>query len=179
MCRFCQAFAQHLGQADRLLDEAGGTEVIELAPAQLRFTQGAEQLRCLRLSRKGALRFYTACCKTPLGNSSQLLWLPWVSLPHLLVDKEAAAKAGLDLEAMLGPVKHRIFASHATGPSEQLTGASHPKMPKALLLHALSAISWNLLRGRGHPSPFRDNITGQLLVDPVPISREERAALSL
>ena len=66
-CDDCQAFVHHLGRAD-LLDEHGGSDVVQVAPSSLSFQRGAERIVGLRLSPKGPYRFYTSCCQTPLGN---------------------------------------------------------------------------------------------------------------
>src|SRR5512138_1926635 len=42
-CDDCQAYAHHLGRAD-LLDELGGTDVVQVAPASLAFHRGAERI---------------------------------------------------------------------------------------------------------------------------------------
>ena len=78
-CDDCQAYAHHLGRAD-ILDSQGGTEVVPVAPAALSFDRGKERVVCLRLSSKGLYRWYTTCCKTPLGNvlSSRL---PYIGVP--------------------------------------------------------------------------------------------------
>jgi hypothetical protein len=54
-CADCQAFAHHLGRAD-LLDAHGGSDIVQVAPAALSFTQGAERIRGLRLTPKGVNR---------------------------------------------------------------------------------------------------------------------------
>src|SRR5208282_4092194 len=40
-CEDCQAFAHQLGRAD-LLNEKGGSDVVQVAPAALTFTQGRD-----------------------------------------------------------------------------------------------------------------------------------------
>ncbi|HTO65548.1 MAG TPA: DUF6151 family protein, partial [Bradyrhizobium sp.] len=51
-CDDCQAYAHQLGRAD-LLDAKGGSDIVQLAPATLRFTRGQERIAGLRLSPKG------------------------------------------------------------------------------------------------------------------------------
>src|SRR5258706_16328438 len=67
-CHDCRAFARFLGKAD-ILDAAGGTDIFQMPPARLRFDAGSDALRCMRLSEKGILRWYTDCCRTPIGNT--------------------------------------------------------------------------------------------------------------
>ena len=68
-CRDCQAFAYFLGREADVLDELGGSEVVQILPRNLTFTQGVETLACLRLTENGLLRWYAACCSTPIGNT--------------------------------------------------------------------------------------------------------------
>src|SRR5271169_6508639 len=48
-CKDCQAFARFLDSAD-VLDPAGGTDIFHLPPARVRFTAGADAMRCLSFS---------------------------------------------------------------------------------------------------------------------------------
>jgi len=180
MCRWCQAYAHHLGQAERLLDCAGGTEVIQLAPAQLHFTEGAEQLRCLRMSRNGAMRFYTDCCHTPLGNTPDKAWVPWIGLPHLLVDQDALAASGRSVEEALGPVRYRIHARYATGPTAELVPAVYENGgPRSMLLGSLMGTAWRFAKGLGRPSPIFDLKTGKPRAEAVVLTQEQRKASGL
>ena len=43
-CRDCQAFAHFLGRPADILDESGGTDVIQTRAANVAFTQGKETL---------------------------------------------------------------------------------------------------------------------------------------
>ena len=56
-CADCQTYARHLDErsdnSGGTLDEFGGTDVLQMTPAQVTFHQGADQLRCLRLTAKG------------------------------------------------------------------------------------------------------------------------------
>lgn len=72
MCDTCQAYAHHLGQADKILDQYGGTDVFQMTPSQLSITEGIENLRCLRLEGRGVLRWYAGCCNTPVANTGHL-----------------------------------------------------------------------------------------------------------
>jgi hypothetical protein len=78
-CADCQTFARHL-KADDYLDAAGGTEVFQTLPHHVRFTQGAANLRLLRLSPKGLLRWYAGCCGTPIANSMPSPSFPFVGM---------------------------------------------------------------------------------------------------
>jgi len=66
-CRDCRAYARHLGRAD-VLDAHGGTEVVAMHPRQIHF-DNATTLACLSMRRGGLLRWYAACCNTPIANT--------------------------------------------------------------------------------------------------------------
>lgn len=68
-CKDCQAFARFLDPAGRALDAQGGSDVVQLAPHRIHISQGAEHLAVMRLSPQGMLRWYAACCRTPIGNT--------------------------------------------------------------------------------------------------------------
>src|SRR5215472_6769249 len=67
-CDDCQAYLHHLGRLD-LMEEHGGTDVVQVAPSSLTFHRGAERIVGLRLTPRGLYRWYASCCKTPLGNT--------------------------------------------------------------------------------------------------------------
>ncbi len=52
-----------------VLDERGGSQIIQVPPKNLTFTQGREVLASMRLTEKGLLRWYAGCCNTPIGNT--------------------------------------------------------------------------------------------------------------
>ncbi|MEM9695742.1 MAG: DUF6151 family protein [Myxococcota bacterium] len=67
-CRDCATFVRYLGCDDQL-DEAGGTELAHTNPGYVQFTEGRSNLACLRLSPRGAMRWYAKCCGTPIANT--------------------------------------------------------------------------------------------------------------
>jgi hypothetical protein len=67
-CSDCQAFLHYLGRSD-LLDPQGGTDVVQVAPGSLAFGRGEQRIVGLRLTPDGLYRWYTSCCRTPVGNT--------------------------------------------------------------------------------------------------------------
>jgi hypothetical protein len=147
-CDDCQIYAMHLGGSD-LLDERGGTEAVMSTPAQLTFTEGASQVRCLRLSPKGLYRWYAGCCKTPLGNMIS------PAVPVLIVATVSldVAAAGQSLDEALGPPVVRMQARYAKGGAAQ---GAHAKTPLRMLPNLVSHLLRAYLKRRGRPSPFFD-----------------------
>src|SRR5690349_6609340 len=100
MCDDCQAFAKFLGCSE-VLDAHGGTDIFQLRPSQLTFTQGKQQLRCIKLKEKGMLRWYADCCKTPVANMMASAKVPFVGMPWVIMDH---AQSGMSRDQALGPV---------------------------------------------------------------------------
>lgn len=79
-CRDCQAFARWLG-GEGLMDAHGGSDILPMAPDGVRFTRGFEHLACMSLSPRGLLRWHSACCRTPLGNTPRDAGMFCVGMP--------------------------------------------------------------------------------------------------
>ncbi len=56
-CKDCQAFAHFLGRPGEILDERGGSEILQTLPKSVTLTEGSGSLACMRLTRKGLLRW--------------------------------------------------------------------------------------------------------------------------
>src|SRR5215469_12035592 len=85
-CKDCQAFARFLGRAD-ILDAAGGTDIFQMAPARAKLMAGADAIKCISVSGK-VLRWYTDCCRSPIGNTAADPRFPIVAIIHSFMDHE-------------------------------------------------------------------------------------------
>src|SRR5262249_15552871 len=92
-CDDCQAFAHHLDRAD-LLDAQGGTDIVQVAPASLKFVQGQRRIVGLRLTPTGLFRWYSSCCNTPVGNTLSPA-IPFVGIIAQVFDQGAQHPDGL------------------------------------------------------------------------------------
>jgi hypothetical protein len=167
-CADCQTYAHYLKRADDLLDPHGGTDIFVMAPARLRLTDGLEQLHCVRQSPKGAMRWHARCCGTPVGNGPSNPGIPFVGVPHLLMDHSERSR-----DADLGPVQARVHGRHCRG---EIPPGTHPKTPFGLLVTMAAALVTRKLKGEASPSPFFDD-RGEPVVTPTVITREERDQL--
>ena len=109
-CKDCQAFAHFLGKAKETLDDRGGSEVIQVLPRNVTFTQGIEALACMRLTGKGLLRWYAGCCKTPIGNTLDNFKISFIGLVHTCL--ETSDKPIAD---SFGPVRAWVNTKGAKG----------------------------------------------------------------
>lgn len=90
-CDDCAAYARHIGSAH-------ANQIVQATPAQVKLLAGTEHLRCLRLTQRGLTRWFTACCMTPIANTSRHAWMPFVGVMNGALDT--------DDEALLGTPTH-------------------------------------------------------------------------
>lgn len=164
-CKDCRSFGRFLA-VPGVLDAAGGTDIVAIAPAAVRFTDGIEHIACMSLSPNGLLRWYASCCRTPLGNTPRE-----GKLPYLGVVTACFADPPQAVDAALGPPGRTVINT----PSATAPVRSTPLRFVAGGLGILTGIIGARLR-RERTSPFFD-ATGRPLREPHVISREERAAL--
>ncbi len=167
LCIDCQTFAHHLGRAD-LLDEHGGSDVIQVAPASLTYDKGTEKIAAVRLGPKGPYRWYATCCKTPLGNTIQPS-VPFVGiLPELFVEARDPARR----DDLFGPPRAAINGKDAIG--EPPPGSVKTNL--RFLGHTIVTILGWKLRGRSWPHPYFERSTGEPRFPVQVLTREEREA---
>jgi len=143
-CHDCQVYARILDRPG-ITDGEGGTDIVAMNPAAVRITSGDEHIACLSLSEKGLLRWYAACCRTPLGNTPRNPKLAYVGMVarSLRPPKEVNEAYGREGRVVLnagsakGSVKGTPFAFLLGG------------------LHILGGIISGRLRGQA-PSLFFD-----------------------
>nr|WP_298374956.1 DUF6151 family protein [uncultured Halomonas sp.] len=162
-CTDCQAFPRFLGKEHETLDEAGGTELIQTTPENLTFSEGIENLACLRLTAKGLMRWYTSCCNTPIANTPSNYNMPFMGLVHTCLRHEVGS-----LDNTFGPIRMRVFTKSALGepkPSSQgLIGCG---------AQAAGMITKARLDGSYKRTPFFDEQSGKCVVTPRILSEQE------
>jgi len=166
-CKDCQAFARFLGREAVLLDARGGCENIQVLPKDVTFREGAQHLACVRLSETGLLRWYAACCNTPIGNTPATSKLPFVGLARACLESSSPT-----VEASFGPVRFCMFTSGARG------------RPKPKRFGGAGFALWmirNRLRARFtggfRKNPFFDTATDRPVAEPKVLSPADRDRL--
>lgn len=163
-CQDCQAFARFLGPAHQVLDAQGGSDVIQLAPHRIQITQGAAHLAVMRLSAKGMLRWYAACCRTPVGNTMTSRNMPFTGLLVQCLDTAP-------VEPAFGPVRASANTASAIGePRPRAFGMA------GALLRILGMVAGSRLSGRYKDTPFF-TASGAPVAVPTVLSAEERVRL--
>nr|WP_298147315.1 DUF6151 family protein [uncultured Pseudomonas sp.] len=167
-CRDCQAFARFLGHEAQVLDSQGGTDIVQTIAKSLRFTDGIEQLACMRLSEKGLLRWYASCCNTPIGNTSANYQLSVVGLVH-----SCLGSTHRPLDATFGPVRACVYTESALGaPKPKAFGLA------STMLRIVPRLLKARLDGSYKHTPFFIPGTSTPIVQPRVLSVEERAGVT-
>ncbi len=158
-CRDCQAYARHLHAGDAL-DAEGGTDLCATVASRITIEAGADRLACLRMTRRGPLRWYAACCGAPLANTAPGATMPYAGVVLAFARPADAA----------GPVEARLNLSHAQG---RVKGRSGPV--RRVMLAAIGRTLLARLAGRHRPTPFFD-ADGRPVAAVGALSASERAA---
>ena len=166
-CKDCQAFARFLGREADLLDGRGGCENIQVLPKDVRFHEGVQHLRCVRLSETGLLRWYAACCQTPIGNTPATSKVPFVGLARACLEGSS-----LTVTEAFGPVRFCAFTSGARG---------KPKPRRFGVAGFALWLARNRLRARFvggfRDNPFFDTASDRPIVKPSVLAPAERDLL--
>ncbi|PJJ99446.1 hypothetical protein CO641_07810 [Lysobacteraceae bacterium NML91-0213] len=164
-CRDCQAYARLLGRED-VLDACGGSDIVAMQPAGLRFTAGADRLTCLSLSPRGPLRWHSACCNTPLANTARDPRLPYAGVLVACITADPSAT-----DRAFGPARVAVntgSATRAVRPTRRHTAAAVCRIGAGVLLAKL--------RHRHRDTPFFIAGTSRPVVEPRIVARAEREA---
>ena len=170
-CDDCQAFAHHVGHADAVLDEYGGTSILQVSPSRLTITEGARHLACVRLTDRNLLRWYASCCGTPIGNTPGWYKLHFVGLIHVCLDLAALE---VPVHQALGPVRSRAFRQFAIGDKSVVIALPGSILP--IVLGGIRRMLGALLTGAYKSTPFFDD-SGTPIAIPRRLTQKERSQL--
>ena len=163
-CTDCRAFAHCLGKAPDVLDNQGGTEIVQVEQSRLHFLQGEDCLAAVRLSDKGMVRWYASCCGTPIGNTMDNPKIPFIGLVHTCLDRTRM---------------NEDFGSHVAVLNTD-TALGEPKPKQRGLLGVGARFMWmiatSLITGKYKKTPLF-NASGLPRVVPKTLSAEELASL--
>lgn len=150
-CDDCQAYARFLNGGDTILDAHGGTDIFQVSPATVSFPAGFDRVACLTLRPGGLLRFYAACCDTPLANTPPKPGLP---LAGLVMSCLGDGADGRPREAVTGPSRAGVFGRFARG--DRSTLDAYDRAPFGVVMRVLGMMLGWRLRGDHEHSPFFD-----------------------
>jgi Family of unknown function (DUF6151) len=148
-----------------MLNEKAGSDIVQVAPATLRFSEGQDRIAGLRLSPKGLYRWHTTCCNTALGNSMR----PGVPFVGLLAPIFDASR----LDHTVGAPTGALLGQFAIGePPAGSTGTN-----VSLLFRVIARIFGWKFSGKTWPHPFFSRETGEPVHPVIVLSKEQREAL--
>lgn len=154
-CADCRAVQLYHDQPD---PAPGPVDLFQVSPDAIEITQGADNLKLLRLSPKGTLRWYAGCCGTPFAVTLAKPTLPFAGMhSDLFSDKSALGK----------------IRAHAFMP--QPGKASKTKGAAGMALGIFKRMATSRLSGRWRETPFFDVETGKSVAEAEIPSKEERA----
>jgi hypothetical protein len=172
-CTDCQAFASFLQREDDILDRAlltlrdriGGTSIIQTLPKHVNFLTGTEHLACVQLTENGLLRWYAACCNTPIGNTPLNSKLHFIGLIHNCLSSEQVS-----LDDAFGTIRMHVSTQSAIG---------EPK-PKSIgllagTLRVMGMVIRSRLDGSYKTNPFFIPGTGTPIVTPKVLNQDLKA----
>ncbi len=163
-CTDCRAFAHFLGRPSEVLDIQGGTEIVQVAQPRLTFSQGKEHLAAVRFSENGLVRWYAACCKTPIGNTLLNPKVPFIGLIHSSLDRSR-------MDADFGKSVAKVNTDTATG---------EPKPKSNGLFVSILRFLWIVLSTRISGRYRKSELfieSGTPIVGPTVLTAEELARL--
>jgi Family of unknown function (DUF6151) len=166
-CKDCQAFAHFLGRPGEILDELGGSDVIQVLPKNVTFTQGTQALACMRLTEKGLHRWYAGCCNTPIGNTLGSPKISFIGLVHTCLETPDRP-----LQDSFGPVR-------AWGNTQGAKGNSKPKTAGlgTAVLWFITTVLKARINGSYKHTPFFLVDKGTPIVSPLVLSSGELASV--
>lgn len=155
-CKDCRAGHIHLNQPD---PAPGPIDIFQTNPEGVSFDTGKDQIGLFRFSPNGLMRWYATCCNTPLFNTLTTPKAPFVGVLSDIVEDTAR----------LGAVQSRANIPQPGGKSKTENFAK-------VVLALVRRMAGSRLSGAWKRTPFFDVATGEPVVTPQVLTREQRAA---
>ena len=166
-CKDCHAFAHFLGKGSDVLDSQGGTDIVQTQPKYISFSEGLENLSCMKLSETGLLRWYASCCNTPIGNALPDHKMSFIGLVHNCIESSETS-----LDNAFGEISCYVNTDSAL---------EEPKPKSKGLFFTIAKNLFMVLKARLDGSykrnPLFDAESGEAIVMPKVLSQEEYDAL--
>lgn len=165
-CRDCQAFIYYLGRETTALDPHHGMEVFQTRPSRFEILDGTDHLAAIHMTDKPTLRWYTSCCKTPLGTTLARGNFPFLGLVTYGLENNARDLA-------LGPSKGHVHLKEADAEQSGLKRAALPLVGAAIFTRVLRA----KLAGKKEKNPFFTPENGAPITEPYRLPKDARRGL--
>lgn len=162
-CKYCSGFAAHLGQAERLVDGLGASDLLQVAPWSVRFTSGEDRIKALKFSETGPLRWYASCCNTPLAITLSRRFPPFCAFVVQNLHFPSGAS---------GPVIFNAFCDRVPDNDSCAKGGRTPAL--RILARLLKQAAKGGLSGKWRRNAFLDLQGGKAMMEAAVLSTEER-----
>ncbi len=164
-CDDCQAYAEFLGRADRVLDAQGGISAYQLPASRFWIDAGKAHLACVQVTRRPLLRWYCGRCRTPVAGTYHTSRLSFLSL--------TLPRTGTrEMDEVLGPSSGHVWTKYGWGDLSQAVQVNIP----AMLWRMGSRIARARITGDYRNNPLFDAAT-RPIAEPRRLTRDERAEL--
>lgn len=166
-CRDCQAYLFFCG-CEEELDAHGGAEIFQVRATSVKWLKGRENLAAVKLTDGRVVRWYTTCCRTPMGNTPLPKWLDFAALQVFTLGPDEVR------DAATGPLIGSFFTAEARG-GEAAVGKS--RGVRRLFWRVLKSTLGSAFTRPAKRSPYRNPDTGEFFVTPTVLGQAERDAL--
>ncbi|MHA6262701.1 DUF6151 family protein [Arenibacterium sp. CAU 1754] len=156
-CADCRAAEIALGQPDPSPD---GVAIFQTSPDTITLTGGQTLLGLMPLGPKGLLRWHATCCNAPMFNTLSRPTLPFCGV---IVKRLTAPD-------IIGPVRVLSFVPSPGGGARKHQGAT------LMVWRFVTRMGAARLSGRWRKTPFFNVETGEPVVAPRVLTKEQRAA---
>lgn len=156
-CADCRANEVFHGQPD---PAPNAVRLLQLSPETISIDHGSEQLRVLRLSKRGILRWYAGCCGTPIANTLASPKLPFAAIrTALFADPD-----------QFGKIRVQAFLPTPGKPP-------HTKGAMGMILGLFKRMGASRLSGSWRQTPFFDVQTQDPVAEVKILTDDERNRL--
>jgi len=165
-CTNCQEFARYCEAEDRILDRNAGTDLYQSRCAHVDIHIGRDHLACIHLTEKPTLRWFAACCRTPMFNSYANGKIPYITT--LVPNCDGARR-----DRVLGEPLGHLFLDDAPCAESGLRRMSIGRLMRRFFVRMVK----DLLSGDRRRNPLFDPDTLLPIAEPHRLSADERRAL--
>jgi len=147
LCCDCQNFSSYLSNQDNILDEHGGTELLQTYPNCMVITEGKNNIAGIKFGEKGIYRWHTTCCNMPLANTMNSSKMPFIGVSVKLM-KFANEQEKIKI---LGPITLKAFGKYSIG---EMPKGAHAKFPISFMPKIIAFMLKGMIGRKNTPSPF-------------------------
>ena len=162
-CEDCRAFVAYLDAGETTLFATTGTALFNTRGSKLHIDRGLNHLRCIHLTDKPTMRWFAACCNTPLFNTNANNKLPFFDLLTARAERDR-------VDRQLGPITGHLFAQHAPNAGAGLRRLSLLGLVRMILPRMIAEV----VSRKRRANPLFESRTLKPIVEPHRLTPQER-----